>query len=134
VPLVAAIAKHKFRGECFSCMCWRLSTDAVHCASTLVWAHSPVNQCLYGYSPPVAQAGALASFLRELVIVDCPYADAIMGDLSKCLEVHFQDIASVVPLQAGPSYQPATPMTPTSPNTPHATAFSGPSPRKMPAS
>jgi hypothetical protein len=86
--------------------------------------------CLLIHILTPLQAGAIASFLRELVITDCPYADSIMDDLRRVLEVHFQDMASIVPARPGPTFQAVQPMTPSSPHTPHALAFCGPSPRK----
>jgi len=49
----------------------------------------------------VLQAGAMASFLRELLMAQCPYADALESDMQRCLDIHFQDMPSLVPKQPG---------------------------------
>ncbi|GBF98682.1 hypothetical protein Rsub_11396 [Raphidocelis subcapitata] len=47
------------------------------------------------------QAGALAAFLRELLLAPCPYADALEADMQRCLEVHFADMPALVPALPG---------------------------------
>ncbi len=47
------------------------------------------------------QAGALAAFLRELLMSPCLYAESLEEDLQRCLEVHFQDMPDLVPAQPG---------------------------------
>ncbi len=44
---------------------------------------------------PLFQAGALAGFLKDLLLTDVPYADLVEADFKRCIEVHFQDIGKV---------------------------------------
>lgn len=43
------------------------------------------------------QAGAIASFLRELLLTDIQYAEDVSQDLQRCLEVHFKDMPQAMP-------------------------------------
>mmetsp|Transcript_34133 Transcript_34133/g.61545 ORF Transcript_34133/g.61545 Transcript_34133/m.61545 type:complete len:218 (+) Transcript_34133:104-757(+) len=49
----------------------------------------------------VLQAGAIASFLRELLLTDCPYASHVESDFQQCMQVHFRDVPFVVPIEPG---------------------------------
>lgn len=59
----------------------------------------------------VLQAGAIASYLREMLLSDFPYADAIEQDFKHCMEIHFRDVASVIPVSPGLSAQPSPQLT-----------------------
>lgn len=39
---------------------------------------------------PYAQAGALAGFLKELLMQDVPYVQHLEQDFAECLAIHFQ--------------------------------------------
>lgn len=52
------------------------------------------------------QAGAIASYLRELLMCNFPYANAIQQDFRHCLDIHFRDIAGVIPNVPGAPAQP----------------------------
>jgi len=54
----------------------------------------------------VLQAGAIAAFLKELLLSTCPYVDLIQEDFKRCIEIHFEDIAKVVPDTPGASAEP----------------------------
>lgn len=43
------------------------------------------------------QAGALAAFLRELLLGPCPYAEALEADMQRCMELHFAEMPALVP-------------------------------------
>lgn len=43
------------------------------------------------------QAGALASFLREMLLTNCSYSEPLQGDLEKCLLIHFSSVVQHVP-------------------------------------
>lgn len=47
------------------------------------------------------QAGATASFLRELLMSQCPYAAELESDMRRCMDIHFQDMPSLVPTAPG---------------------------------
>ena len=47
------------------------------------------------------QAGAIAAFLRELLLLDLPYAAGLQADMAACLEVHFRDMAAVMHASGG---------------------------------
>eukprot|EP00877_Chromochloris_zofingiensis_P014362 jgi/Chrzof1/917/Cz01g33160.t1 len=47
------------------------------------------------------QAGALAAFLRELMMTACPYVEHIQEDLQRCLDLHFQEMPALVPNEPG---------------------------------
>jgi hypothetical protein len=49
------------------------------------------------------QAGALAAFLRELLMTDTPYATAIEADFAHCTQQHFHDMPGLVPKGPGSS-------------------------------
>lgn len=36
------------------------------------------------------QAGAMAGFLREMLLVDTPYVAGVQQDFARCMELHFQ--------------------------------------------
>ncbi len=40
-------------------------------------------------SPP-PQAGALASFLKDLLMTDIPFAEPLQNDFARCMRIHFQ--------------------------------------------
>lgn len=56
---------------------------------------------------PFVQAGSMAGFLKELLLQDCPFADLVQVDFQRCMEVHFQDMPSVVPHAPGQPAQPS---------------------------
>ncbi len=72
------------------------------CAGCLDPAPRPGRTC---HAPTNAktkpQAGALAAFLRELLLAPCAYASAIEADLQRCLELHFAEMPSLVPQLPG---------------------------------
>lgn len=43
----------------------------------------------------------MASFLRELLMTQCAYAEALESDMQRCLDIHFRDMPPLVPQQAG---------------------------------
>lgn len=47
------------------------------------------------------QAGAMASFLRELLLTNCRAPAAVEADLQRCLDVHFKDMPQLVPKEPG---------------------------------
>ncbi|GFR40713.1 hypothetical protein Agub_g1320 [Astrephomene gubernaculifera] len=50
------------------------------------------------------QAGALASFLRELLLSSsCPHADLVQQDFQECVSTHFSTMPKLVPPAPGPS-------------------------------
>uniref|UniRef100_A0A7S0RIM6 DUF7886 domain-containing protein n=1 Tax=Chlamydomonas leiostraca TaxID=1034604 RepID=A0A7S0RIM6_9CHLO len=53
------------------------------------------------------QAGALAGFLKELLLCDTPYVEGVQADFAQCMEIHFQDIPAVIPSTAGQSMTPS---------------------------
>ncbi|MEW5317355.1 MAG: hypothetical protein WDW38_008659 [Sanguina aurantia] len=53
------------------------------------------------------QAGALAAFLREVLLTSCPYFQLIQADFQRCVQLHFSIMPSIVPVQAGTSAEPS---------------------------
>jgi hypothetical protein len=47
------------------------------------------------------QAGALAAFLRELLLAPCKYAAAAEADMQRCMELHFAEMPALVPQLPG---------------------------------
>jgi len=47
------------------------------------------------------QAGALAAFLREILMSQCASAESIEGDLQRLLDIHFRDMPGLVPKEPG---------------------------------
>lgn len=43
------------------------------------------------------QAGALAAFLREMLMSQSAHTEALEADLQRCLELHFADMPPLVP-------------------------------------
>lgn len=61
---------------------------AVLCCAALTvppWCIVPVLDSCW-----LLQAGAMASFLRELLLTNCRAPAAVEADLQRCLEVHFK--------------------------------------------
>jgi len=52
------------------------------------------------------QAGALVSFLKELLLSDVSSPHLVEADFRRCVEVHFADIGSVVPEVPGSHAEP----------------------------
>jgi len=52
------------------------------------------------------QAGALASFLKDLLMQNTRYAPSIEQDFAQCLDIHFKEMAVVMPLVPGRSVAP----------------------------
>jgi len=52
------------------------------------------------------QSGALAAFLKDLLLTRLPYADLLEADFRRCTKIHFEDIGKVVPLTPGLSAEP----------------------------
>ncbi|KAG1659089.1 hypothetical protein FOA52_013735 [Chlamydomonas sp. UWO 241] len=52
------------------------------------------------------QAGALAAFLKELLLSNVASPQLVEDDFRRCIEVHFNDIASVVPQHEGTHAEP----------------------------
>ncbi len=55
--------------------------------------HCPCTLCLL--SP--MQAGAIASFLRELLLSNCARADLVQQDFQECVNMHFQLMPRLTP-------------------------------------
>lgn len=36
------------------------------------------------------QAGALAAFLKDMLLADTPYVEGVQADFTQCMEIHFQ--------------------------------------------
>lgn len=60
--------------------------------------HSPSRTHCCAGTP---QAGALASFLRDLLLAPCGYAAEVEVDLQRCIEVHFSTMPGLVPAAPG---------------------------------
>ena len=56
---------------------------------------------------PVTQAGALSSFLHDLLLTDTQYAHHIQKDYAACVQIHFRDMAVIVPPLPGAPVQPS---------------------------
>lgn len=54
------------------------------------------------YSLPM-QAGAIASFLRELLLSNCARADLVQQDFQECVNMHFQLMPKLTPPEPGQS-------------------------------
>lgn len=64
-----------------------------------------VNFASLAEMPPLEralQAGAMAAFLREVLLMPCNNASAVQTDLQKCLELHFKEMPGLVPEVPGP--------------------------------
>mmetsp|Transcript_4962 Transcript_4962/g.8639 ORF Transcript_4962/g.8639 Transcript_4962/m.8639 type:complete len:228 (+) Transcript_4962:32-715(+) len=53
------------------------------------------------------QAGAIAAFLKDLLMTDIPYVAPIQQDFARCIHIHFQDMPNVVPALPGPIVTPS---------------------------
>lgn len=72
-----------------------------------VYAHERMCWCVVLWCGlAVMQAGAIASFLRELLLSNCQYADMVQQDFQRCMQIHFSDIGGVIPPVPGPPAQP----------------------------
>ncbi|KAI8477151.1 MAG: hypothetical protein J3K34DRAFT_453096 [Monoraphidium minutum] len=47
------------------------------------------------------QAGALAAFLRELLLAPCAFAAGVEADMQRCMELHFAEMPALVPALPG---------------------------------
>lgn len=52
------------------------------------------------------QAGAMAGFLKDLLLSNTAYVDAVQQDFARCTEMHFQDMPGVIPKLPGTSITP----------------------------
>ena len=57
---------------------------------------------------PFPQAGALSSFLKDLLLTSLPYANLVDADFRRCFEIHFSFIDRVIPDTPGLSAEPPT--------------------------
>ncbi len=57
-------------------------------------------------APCVPQAGALAAFLKDLLLTDIPKPDLIEAEFRRCIEIHFADIGTVIPELPGGHAEP----------------------------
>lgn len=61
-----------------------------HCDGATTAAHLAPTRYMTALVTVAVQAGAMAAFLKELLLADSPYAEGVQEDFVRCMQIHFR--------------------------------------------